>query len=237
MNTDAEKGQPEEEPETEAEDRITDLQLDTLSGDLRDAMLMQFRDVNTAWSAMSEERQRELGAAMELAAKDLVRKAVRLLTDHSFARCVVQLGEIKIVGGDKSRIEGKIVAHNVSENREVLGDHVNTTVQLVCIDSTEFMGERGPANVDPDQPDLPGTDGGEADPADPVPSDMMRKARDVILKEQTASTSLVQRRLAIGYNKAARIMEALEEEGFVSAPDAEGKRTIIGEEGEEPDAA
>lgn len=225
-----------ETPEAEApEDALTDLQLDTLSGDLRDAMLTRFRDVNTAWSAMSEDRQRELVEGLEMAARDLVRKTVRLLTKHDFPRCVVQLGEIKIVGGDKSRIEGKIIASNISENREVLGDHVATLVQLVCIDSDAFMGERAPAEIDPDQPELPN---GEGDPeAATIPSDMVRKARDVILNERTASTSLIQRKLAIGYNKAARIIEMLEAEGFISAPDATGKRSIIGEDDDGEEAA
>ena len=142
----------------------------------------------------------------------------------------MQLGEIKIVGGDKSRIEGKVVAANVSQNREVLGDHVNTTVQLVCVDSETFMGERAPAEVDPDQPELPvGED-------EPIPTHMIQKARDVITREQKASTSLVQRRLAIGYNKAARILEILEEQGFISAPDETGRRTILDQDGEGGDA-
>ena len=222
---------PETDSPQEEDSALTDLQLDTLSGDIRDAMLMQFRDVNTAWTAMSEDKQRDVASAMELAANDIIRKTVRLLTKHDFPRCVVQLGEIKIVGGDKSRIEGKIVAGNISENREVLGDHVNTHVQLVCIDSDTFMGERAPADVDPDQPELPVGD--EALEPGTIPDKMIQKARDVISRENKASTSFVQRRLAIGYNKAARIMEVLEEEGFVSAPDDTGKRTVIGKDGDE----
>lgn len=222
-----------ENPEVDTPDEaLSDLQLDTLSGDLRDAMLMRFRDINTAWSAMSEDRQRDLAEGLEMAARDLVRKTVRLLTSYDYPRCVVDLGEIKIVGGDKARIEGKIIAANVSEYREVLGDHVNTKVLLLCVDSDTFMGERAPAAIDPDQPELPSgeADDGSEPEVGAIPSDMVRKARDLILRERIASTLFVQRRLAIGYNKAARIIEMLEAEGFISAPDATGKRTIVGED-------
>lgn len=235
---DNERGENENGQGVEAPDEqeaVTELELDTLSGDLRDAMLTRFRDVNTAWSAMSEEKQRDFCNGIELAAKDLVRRTVRLLTKYDFPKCVVDLGEVKIIGGDKARIEAKITALNIPEYRDVLGEHVSSKVMLLCVDSDEFMGERGPAQVDPDQPELP-VEGSDPE-TESVPSTMLRKARDVILKERAASTSLVQRRLAIGYNKAARILEMLEEEGFVSKPDASGKRSIIGEEDSGDEAA
>lgn len=206
---------------------IEGMQIDTLAGDLRDALLTRFRDVNTAWSAMSEDKQRDFCNGIEMATRDLVRQTVRLLSNYEFPRCVVNLGEVKIIGGDKTRIEAKITAANVEEYRNVLGEHVSQSVMLLCVDSDAFMGEKAPAKVDPDQPELPV---GEDVEAETIASDMVRKARDIILREKAASTSLVQRRLAIGYNKAARIMEILESEGFVSPADATGKRTIIGED-------
>ena len=58
-------------------------------------------------------------------------------------------------------------------------------------------------------------------------------ARVAIHEERKASTSFVQRRLGIGYNAAANIMEILEADGFISAPDHVGKREILGEPTEE----
>ncbi|MBI5741100.1 MAG: DNA translocase FtsK 4TM domain-containing protein [Nitrospirae bacterium] len=49
------------------------------------------------------------------------------------------------------------------------------------------------------------------------------QARDIVLSAGQASISYIQRRMKIGYNRAARIMEMLEEEGVVGPPGEAGK--------------
>ncbi len=61
---------------------------------------------------------------------------------------------------------------------------------------------------------------GEADP-------LYDKAVDVVLSERRASISFVQRHLGIGYNRAANILEAMENAGVVSKASATGKREIL----------
>ena len=56
------------------------------------------------------------------------------------------------------------------------------------------------------------------------------KAAEIIIAEGKCSTSFIQRRLGIGYNRAARIMEALEDLGVVTAADHVGKREIVATE-------
>jgi S-DNA-T family DNA segregation ATPase FtsK/SpoIIIE len=57
--------------------------------------------------------------------------------------------------------------------------------------------------------------------------ELISKSIDLIKSSQKASTSFLQRNFQIGYNKAARIMEALEQRGVVSEPNHAGKRTIL----------
>jgi len=61
---------------------------------------------------------------------------------------------------------------------------------------------------------------GEADP-------MYDQAVQVVLKHRKASISLVQRHLRIGYNRAARLLEQMENSGVVSAMQSNGNREII----------
>ncbi|MCK5511209.1 MAG: DNA translocase FtsK [Thermodesulfovibrionia bacterium] len=57
-----------------------------------------------------------------------------------------------------------------------------------------------------------------------------KQARDLVLSTGQASISYIQRRLKIGYNRAARIMEMMEEEGIVGPPGEAGKpREILRE--------
>lgn len=53
------------------------------------------------------------------------------------------------------------------------------------------------------------------------------KALEIIKLEKKASTSFLQRRLQIGYNRAARIMEMMEKEGVVGQANHVGKREIL----------
>ncbi len=53
------------------------------------------------------------------------------------------------------------------------------------------------------------------------------QAVQIVIKDRKCSTSYIQRKLAIGYNKAARLVEQMEEQGLVSASNHVGKREIL----------
>ena len=53
------------------------------------------------------------------------------------------------------------------------------------------------------------------------------KAVNIVLSDKKASTSYIQRRLAIGYNKAASLIERMEKEGVISPANHSGKREIL----------
>lgn len=57
--------------------------------------------------------------------------------------------------------------------------------------------------------------------------DLYDKALSIVLSEGKVSTSFIQRHLSIGYNRAARIVEYMEKEGVISAPNHVGKREIL----------
>ena len=65
-----------------------------------------------------------------------------------------------------------------------------------------------------------GSNDAESDP-------LYDQAVDIVLKNQRASISLVQRHLRIGYNRSARLIEAMEKAGLVSGMDGRGGREVI----------
>ncbi|RKP56670.1 DNA translocase FtsK [Pararobbsia silviterrae] len=62
--------------------------------------------------------------------------------------------------------------------------------------------------------------GGESDP-------LYDQACEIVIKHKRASISLVQRHLRIGYNRAARLLEQMEQSGMVSAMSSNGNREIL----------
>jgi S-DNA-T family DNA segregation ATPase FtsK/SpoIIIE len=58
-------------------------------------------------------------------------------------------------------------------------------------------------------------------------NDLYDRAVAVVTRDRKASTSYVQRRLQIGYNRAASLIERMEQEGVVSPANHSGKREVL----------
>jgi len=56
---------------------------------------------------------------------------------------------------------------------------------------------------------------------------LYNQALDIIRSEGKASTSFLQRKLQIGYNRAARIIDMMEEKGIVTKANHVGKREVL----------
>jgi S-DNA-T family DNA segregation ATPase FtsK/SpoIIIE len=61
----------------------------------------------------------------------------------------------------------------------------------------------------------------------PEGGDLYSQAVQIVVRDRKASTSYVQRRLQIGYNRAASLIERMEKEGVVGQPNHAGKREIL----------
>ncbi len=80
-----------------------------------------------------------------------------------------------------------------------------------------------------EEPDEEGDDpyglygGGNGDSGD----ELYDRALAIVARERKATTSYIQRRLEIGYNRAARLIERMEEEGVISKPNHKGLREVL----------
>ncbi|HEV7410980.1 MAG TPA: DNA translocase FtsK [Bradyrhizobium sp.] len=123
-------------------------------------------------------------------------------------------------GGRISRVHGPFVS---DEEVEKVVRHLKSQGQpeyLEAVTAEEPTDEDGAVF---DSTGMGGDGGG---------GDLFAQAVAVVKRDRKASTSYIQRRLQIGYNRAASLMERMELEGIVGQPNHAGKREILVEEDE-----
>ncbi|MEX2034143.1 MAG: DNA translocase FtsK [Xanthobacteraceae bacterium] len=119
-------------------------------------------------------------------------------------------------GGRISRVHGPFVS---DEEVEMVVRHLKsqgTPQYLEAVTAAEDEDEDG-------NPIFDATGMGAAGDA----TDLYQQAVQFVMRDKKASTSYIQRRLQIGYNRAASIMERMEHEGIVGQANHAGKREIL----------
>src|SRR4249919_1527405 len=121
-------------------------------------------------------------------------------------------------GGRISRVHGPFVS---DEEVEKVVRHLKSQGQPEYL---EAVTAEEPTDEDGAVFDSTGMGGGEG-------TDLFAQAVQIVKRDRKASTSYIQRRLQIGYNRAASLMERMEKEGVVGQANHAGKREIlVGEE-------
>jgi S-DNA-T family DNA segregation ATPase FtsK/SpoIIIE len=121
-------------------------------------------------------------------------------------------------GGRISRVHGPFVSD--SEVEKVVA-HLKSQGQPEYLDTITVEFESGAGASDDSERPAPGSMDAEES------GDLYDRAVAIVLRDRKCSTSYIQRRLSVGYNKAASLVERMEEEGVVGAPNHSGKRTIL----------
>ena len=140
----------------------------------------------------------------------------RTILDQMGAEALLGQGDMLYLApgtGYPTRVHGAFVSddevHRVVEHLKATGapEYVEDILNGAAGDDEEGGGGEG---------------GGDAE-SDPL----YDQAVDIVLKNRRASISLVQRHLRIGYNRSARLIEAMEKAGLVSAMDGRGGREVL----------
>jgi S-DNA-T family DNA segregation ATPase FtsK/SpoIIIE len=142
----------------------------------------------------------------------------RTILDQMGAEALLGQGDMLYLApgtGYPTRVHGAFVSD----------DEVHRVVEhLKATGSPEYVEDilSGAAGDDDDGGENGGGDSGDAE-NDPL----YDQAVEIVLKNRRASISLVQRHLRIGYNRSARLIEAMEKAGLVSTMDARGGREVL----------
>jgi S-DNA-T family DNA segregation ATPase FtsK/SpoIIIE len=120
-------------------------------------------------------------------------------------------------GGRISRVHGPFVS---DDEVEKVVRHLKSQGQPQYLEAVTTPDE--PEFDEDGNPVFDATGMGQGDPAD-----LYQQAVQIVLRDRKASTSYIQRRLQIGYNRAASLMERMEQEGVVGQANHAGKREIL----------
>ncbi len=139
----------------------------------------------------------------------------RTILGEQGAEQLLGKGDMLYMPGGKqiARVHGPFVS---DDEVRAVADHWRSQGQPDYIQAVTEEPEEGSWSMD-------GAPTGE----DSAEDQMYRKAIQVVAESQKASTSYIQRQLRIGYNSAARLIERMEAEGFVSRPDHVGRREVL----------
>ena len=118
-------------------------------------------------------------------------------------------------GGRISRVHGPFVSDGEVEG---VVAHLKRQGQPDYLDAVTQDAEEGEAGA---EAPAPGTLDAEES------GDLYDRAVAIVLRDRKCSTSYVQRRLGVGYNKAASLVERMEKEGIVAPASQTGKREIL----------
>ncbi len=154
----------------------------------------------------------------------------RTILDQMGAEALLGQGDMLYLApgtGYPTRVHGAFVAddevHQVSEHLKKIAPP--DYVAEVLLDPDQEDDGDGGGNGSNGNGGNSGSDG-ESDP-------LYDQAVEIVVKSRRASISLVQRHLRIGYNRSARLIEAMEKAGIVSAMDGRGGREVLARKVEE----
>ncbi|WP_186010893.1 DNA translocase FtsK [Burkholderia gladioli] len=142
----------------------------------------------------------------------------RTILDQMGAESLLGMGDMLYLppgSGLPVRVHGAFVSDDeVHRVVEKLKEHGEPNYIEGLLEGGVADGEEGSAGAGT------GEGGDESDP-------LYDQAVEVVVKNRRASISLVQRHLRIGYNRAARLLEQMEQSGLVSAMSSNGNREIL----------
>ncbi len=194
-----------------------------LLGELIKAATKQLKELAVTWRSMSQEEQEKVLEKVQDDCEAAVRKAVTCIATGNRVNFRAEVKSVQFL--EKSEVKAQLIMFNAPE-AHALADTAGRSVMVVIEDGSSYLEVGDALEGDPDQYSL--LDGGSEDDIDAQANDeLYDKAVTLVVKSRSASISSVQRHLRIGYNRAARLIDEMEQKGVVSAMESNGNRTVL----------
>lgn len=142
----------------------------------------------------------------------------RVILDQSGAEKLVGMGDMLMLPGNTS-VSQRLQSAWVSENevRKVVGHWRRQAPEVTYVSGIE-----GDANKSSSNREIFGGSSGDEDD-----DELMRQAMDLVVRTQQGSTSMLQRKLKVGFARAGRLMDMLEQRGVVAPSEGSRPREVL----------
>ncbi len=148
-----------------------------------------------------------------------------------------QVGAEKLLGqGDMLYLSGELAKPTRLQSAFIDEDELKRVVDYLKDQDAAYSLD--PVNFDDDADNNPDAFFGATIGDDDEEDDLYAEAKQAVIEAKKASTSFLQRKLRIGYSRAARLIDALEDNGVIGPADGAKPRTILaGAESESADSS
>jgi S-DNA-T family DNA segregation ATPase FtsK/SpoIIIE len=202
--------------------------------ELNDLMMVAARDVEESVVRIAQ-MARAVGIHLVLATQrpsvDVITGVIKANVPSRMAFAVSSLADSRVIldqaGAERLIGKGDMLLVTASSNiaRRLQSPWVSEEEVRRVVDAWRAQGGRTETVVALDTPSgrSSSSNGGSGDDDDEI----LQKARDLVISTQTGSTSMLQRKLRVGFARAGRIMDQLEEEHVVAPGDGSKSRKVL----------
>jgi DNA segregation ATPase FtsK/SpoIIIE, S-DNA-T family len=203
--------------------------------ELNDLMMVAARDVEESVVRIAQ-MARAVGIHLVLATQrpsvDVITGVIKANIPSRMAFAVSSLADSRVIldqaGAERLIGKGDMLIVTASSNiaRRLQSPWVSEEEVRRVVEAWRAQGGRRESVVALDEVasrNQSSSNGGNGDDDDEI----LRKARDLVISTQTGSTSMLQRKLRVGFARAGRIMDQLEEEGTVAPGDGSKSRKVL----------
>lgn len=215
---------------------------ETLGRDLLQVLLQEVRALPDVWPKLNEKRQANVIERLQQVVTDTTKRAVKILASGARPTISGILESVAIKEGIKATFK----VSQFDPMRHDLIDSQGKVCLLVVANADDHLGGMDEVTPEPDQPELAlneNTEGleeemrlAEAETGPGNQDPLYLEAVSYVISSRRPAISAIQRELKVGYNRAARMLEAMEAAGVVSTPNDKGEREVITREESAPAA-
>jgi DNA segregation ATPase FtsK/SpoIIIE, S-DNA-T family len=211
--------------------------------ELADLMMISPQDVEDAVIRLAQ-KSRAVGIHLVLATQrpsvDVITGMIKANVPSRIAFAVSSQTDSRVIldqaGAESLLGQGDMLFKPLGTSRlqRVQGAYVSEEEIALVVDQSRHQREQ---ELDESLLELPevfaeDVDGDDGD-FDPDEDPLLEKAIEIVVQTQTASVSLIQRRLRVGYTRAGRLIDMLERRGIISGYEGSKPRRVLVSEGEQ----